>query len=685
MEKYFANLPTPECGICVNGIPLEREVLGYRTSSVKGRDNISTSIEEIETCNVDGSTYRRKKEESKDIEVTFNITAEDKSHYIYLKDKLKTLLLTDIKNTDLLTKNGVNILDGMNEEEIYIGKYPEQDSEEAYTEGPYYNTNIVPMNNEYVVSFEAKSTVNGDIIACYLWRTGEESITSIITSQGWVNTGSNITSGYARIKVSTEWKRYYIKYRQDPSVNTQSKLLRVGRLYKNSGSGEVSIRKIKMEKGLIPTFKFPNPNDLNITENKSKELKVCFRDEPDKYIKCTVSGLEFEELNTSGMNVYSCEGKIKLRLSQPYRYAVYEKTAIPSLDDNTTFLIDYKGTQKTYPVFEIINNSDNGYVAFVNDNGNLIQAGNPDEIDKKNYEASEELITVNKIMTLPDTGDKINYLHPHYITGGSMHYTSESLKIKGLPTNRVDGKWYSALRTIEIPADSNGYKGCVNFYCYINHWIETGLMGQTGEISIMFLDKSNKVVCGYNIFKNDMSGNTAVFEMWANNKCVRSIAYTPSFSDYQNPFNFGRGHSDIRKEGGKITFYWWGEYPSYNFPELANVEIKKIQFSFAQYGTRNLTDQYITRMYLRQFSFSKMKVSKWKDVPNKFKNKDVVKLDCNSGDIYHKGKINNSLGAIGNDWENFYLKPGLNQIKCLNSSWVTNKPDFKIKYREVYK
>ena len=80
-----------------------------------------------------------------------------------------------------------------------------------------------------------------------------------------------------------------------------------------------------------------------------------------------------------------------------------------------------------------------------------------------------------------------------------------------------------------------------------------------------------------------------------------------------------------------------------------------------------------------------MKVSKWKDVPNKFKNKDVVKLDCNSGDIYHKGKINNSLGAIGNDWESFYLKPGINQIKCLNSSWVTNKPDFKIKYREVYK
>ena len=685
MNNYFANLHTPECGLCVNGVPLEREVLGYRTSSVKGRDNISTSIEEIETGNVDGSTYRRKKEESKDIEVTFNITASDKTNYLLLKDKLKALLLTDSKKDNLLTKNGVNILDGMNEEEIYIGKFPESDSEDAYTEGPYYKTNVVMTELEYVVSFEAKSTVKGDIMGCYLWRTGEESIISILTSQGWVNTGSNISSGYARIKLSTEWERYYVIYRQNPNVNTLPKMLRIGRLYKNSGSGEVSVRKIKMEKGTIPSFKFANPNDLNIEENKSKELKVCFRDEPDKYIKCTVSGLEFEELNTSGMNAYSCEGKIKLRLSQPYRYAVYEKTAIPSLDDNTMFLIDYKGTQKTYPIFEVTNNSDNGYVAFVNEDSSLIQAGNPDETDKENYKASELLVSVDKIMQITDTGDKVNILHPHYTAGGSMHYTSESLKIKGLPTNRVNGKWYSALRTIEIPADSNGEKGCVNFYCYLNHWIETGLMGQTGEMSIVFLDDTNKVVCGYNIYKNDMSGNTAVFEMWANNKCVRSIPYTPSFSDYQNPFNFGRGHSDIRKEGGKITFYWWGEYPSYNFPELKNTKVTKIQFSFAQYGNRNLTDQYITRMYLRTFDFYKMQVSKWKDIPNKFANTDVVKLDCSSGDIYHKGKINNSLGSIANDWENFYLKPGLNQIKCLNSSWVVNKPDFKIKYREVYK
>ena len=76
----------------------------------------------------------------------------------------------------------------------------------------------------------------------------------------------------------------------------------------------------------------------------------------------------------------------------------------------------------------------------------------------------------------------------------------------------------------------------------------------------------------------------------------------------------------------------------------------------------------------------------WKDVPYKFGANDVVEADCNTGEILLNGVSNHSYGALGNDWEEFYLKPGLNQIGFSYSSWVEADyaPTFKVKYREVF-
>ena len=76
--------------------------------------------------------------------------------------------------------------------------------------------------------------------------------------------------------------------------------------------------------------------------------------------------------------------------------------------------------------------------------------------------------------------------------------------------------------------------------------------------------------------------------------------------------------------------------------------------------------------------------SSWVDVPNKFSNGDVIVADCNSGKIILNDSEQYGLGALGNDWENFYLSPGTNYIKCVYSDWATYSPTFKMKYRKVY-
>jgi hypothetical protein len=73
-------------------------------------------------------------------------------------------------------------------------------------------------------------------------------------------------------------------------------------------------------------------------------------------------------------------------------------------------------------------------------------------------------------------------------------------------------------------------------------------------------------------------------------------------------------------------------------------------------------------------------------MPNKFSASDVLEADCKSGKIYLNGVENASLGALGNDWEGFYLTPGLNQIGFSYSDWITAAyaPQIKVRYREVF-
>ena len=84
--------------------------------------------------------------------------------------------------------------------------------------------------------------------------------------------------------------------------------------------------------------------------------------------------------------------------------------------------------------------------------------------------------------------------------------------------------------------------------------------------------------------------------------------------------------------------------------------------------------------------FTKDNCETYKDIPNKFSANDIVEADCKNGEILLNGISTPSLGALGNDWEGFYLTPGLNQIGFAFSDWVdaAHAPSFKVRYREVF-
>ena len=68
---------------------------------------------------------------------------------------------------------------------------------------------------------------------------------------------------------------------------------------------------------------------------------------------------------------------------------------------------------------------------------------------------------------------------------------------------------------------------------------------------------------------------------------------------------------------------------------------------------------------------------------NTFAAGDIVVAKCEDASIFVNNKQKDILGAIGNEWESFYLKPGDNQIGVLASDWA-QVPDVEMIIREVW-
>ena len=117
-------------------------------------------------------------------------------------------------------------------------------------------------------------------------------------------------------------------------------------------------------------------------------------------------------------------------------------------------------------------------------------------------------------------------------------------------------------------------------------------------------------------------------------------------------------------------------------PELEYTPVHEIVFVFAKYGTKPA----LGFNGIFDVKFVKNNCDTWRNVPNKFTANDKLIADCGTGKIYLNGIDTPRLGALGNNWEDFYLNAGKNTINIAYSDWVTEDyaPTFKLRYREVF-
>ena len=313
-----------------------------------------------------------------------------------------------------------------------------------------------------------------------------------------------------------------------------------------------------------------------------------------------------------------------------------------------------------------------------------MQFGKVEEADGQTYKDNETLVTLSDFISAPDDTGGTDYMHPQYGANGTLAtHTWFGRTFLGFgSTGTKKGNANGGLRTIEIPADSNGTKGCKNFYAYIHLIFYAGLWGQTGEMCINFLTSSNRMICGLNWYKTSTNGNDGRYELvGTDGKVLRTYAYTTSHLYSENPWYWDWGHCDIRKEGSTITFFYYGGYPSFVIPEAENLECAKIQIAVKQWGDRS-GNRFMSFAGFDKLMFQKLHVDKWKDVPNRYSSGSTITIDGETTKFFVNGMQKQEDEVRGTTY--FKAPPGKTTVKVHSSTWVKSLPEVTARIREEW-
>ena len=245
--------------------------------------------------------------------------------------------------------------------------------------------------------------------------------------------------------------------------------------------------------------------------------------------------------------------------------------------------------------------------------------------------------------------------------------------------------WHGPTITRQLQADLAGEGGAENITPSYKQMMCTDSSSggsQVGSFRMNIVSETGANIAGIWVYKNK-AGKAGNLVFFVNGKQVNE---TPIDLHYKNTY-FGLGEDAVQattvtKTGGTISFAVGSYKRTFTVAALEEVKAKAVTFSFEKYG--ELSALSYNGLYWAKFV--KHNCATWKQVPNKFSAHDVLEADCKTGEIYLNGLSTPNLGALGNDWEGFFLTPGVNQIGVAYSEWVPEeyRPTFKVRYREVF-
>lgn len=391
------------------------------------------------------------------------------------------------------------------------------------------------------------------------------------------------------------------------------------------------------------------------------------------------------------LNAYSDLSNVSIASGVIMDYAEMELEI--STPNQNYIEIENKGTYPVYPRFSIDMPTQNGTAVLVNENGDVIQIGNPDEVDGVPYKSTEMVIDERwEGTSVPpnwsvNTG-QIRYKNniannlPNKISG-SINYTGNRDEISPIYAPETDLVWHGPTVHRDIPAPIGGKRN--GNFTYKNRSPFKTERNTINRLEVN-LQSGNDVVLSLVLRDSSPQIKDVVVELWIFNDLWHSFIL-----DYKR-FTAAFYGLEINKINGKIEFKVIDikainneivtgravEMFSYYVPSMDNVDITSLTTWFNKYGQYPHSYEAIS-----DTKFTWIDAKNWNDIKNVFEIGDVLDVDTSAAKISVNGEVSTTLGALGNQWDKFKVPPGKHKYYLYPSTWA-DQPKISATIREAY-
>ena len=337
-----------------------------------------------------------------------------------------------------------------------------------------------------------------------------------------------------------------------------------------------------------------------------------------------------------------------------------------------TITVPNAGTYPSEPVITATINGDDGVLTAINDQGSVLQFGSPDETDGFVKQKSERVYHLDFNQT--PIGVTLNNgvtAFPYYEHGNAANVQSGPFGyangIAYPSTERTASNyWNGPSMSGTIPKNSNG-SNTANFQ-FVNRVNVGTNAAEVGRFEFN-LTYQGKIVASLALFDDSASNDQWVFSGTVYDGSQAQMIFWDLLP--RNYYRDGNYNAVITKMGDQLTFrldridLGDGGIETRTVSGFSSVPIDGWTAWFPGFS-----DQRGWSINWQDSYFEWINVDYWDDIPNRFKDGDVVKIDVANRRVLVNGAEDRTLQTIGNDWGGFKIQPGNNTIELLTSSWA---------------
>ena len=455
--------------------------------------------------------------------------------------------------------------------------------------------------------------------------------------------------------------------------------------------------KFKPVEGLVDTW----VATVSITQLGGNPKEVYLSQTPNTSLgSCTIKWLKLEKGDTRTPNIpyYKYEGIAPAPSNNPNDYHwgyspsyINAVEYVPSGDSVGDLIkIENNGTYRTKPRFSFRMKGENGLVALLNQNGAILQFGNPEDVDGTTSSRVEQGLnetfwgkTLNPALAV-NTGFKSVYpnLHgnpetPNKIQGSwNMKDDPDAVQpvFKGVGDINV---WHGPTVVGDIAAPSNTDR-TLPITTHFRFGFDNYNKGQRGRIEFANFDENGNPIMTAIIRDSTTASNDLVFEAWYKNKKLHEKkldrkVFSKSFYEMNmdrrgnrlvwrvvqiKSLNQAPGGWSQAKIDKEYKFVW-------TLPEPDTSKFTKAGFWIMRYSNKYGVIMRMTDMQARWEG-----TPYYQDLRNYFQDGDLVEIDTATREFFVNGVVNNQLNVVGNQWEKFELETGETIIQPIVSEWA---------------